>query len=248
MENETKMGLNRTPMGMAPRQGPRMLENSKIPMPSGGIIDVKQLRQSYLAESDSLGSVPLPATFKGLATSIMQKLVGKRPEVLIDKLGERLAFERTGTRLYELALTKAQLAGDEIADASLSDLVVICEEERGHFLLLTQTIEKIGGDPTAVTPCADAAGVMSSGLVKLAADPRASFAQTVQALLVAELTDRDGWELLVDLVDELGMEQEAQLFRRSLESEARHLAFVRELAAKLMHREAGVGSKTTAAA
>ena len=31
----------------------------------------------------------------------LNKLVGVSPEVLIDKLGERLAFERTGTRLYD---------------------------------------------------------------------------------------------------------------------------------------------------
>ena len=41
----------------------------------------------------------------------LNKLTGVSPEMLIDKLGERLAFERTGVRLYEALLAKASVVG-----------------------------------------------------------------------------------------------------------------------------------------
>jgi hypothetical protein len=45
--------------------------------------------------------VPPPTSMKGMAKSALQALKGEKATVLIDKLAERLAFERTGTRLYE---------------------------------------------------------------------------------------------------------------------------------------------------
>lgn len=44
------------------------------------------------------------------------KMTGTRPEVLVDKLGERLAFKRTSTRLYEAMLMKTSgLPGEQRA-------------------------------------------------------------------------------------------------------------------------------------
>jgi hypothetical protein len=41
-------------------------------------------------------------------------LKGESPQILLDKLGERLAFERTGARLYDAFITKCEVMLDEI--------------------------------------------------------------------------------------------------------------------------------------
>jgi hypothetical protein len=65
----------------------------------------------------------------------------------------------------------------------------------------------MGGDPTAMTPCADAAGVEALGLVQVLGDPRSSLAQSLHALLTAELSDGVGWETLIALAHEHEHEQ-----------------------------------------
>src|SRR5689334_3818783 len=73
---------------------------------------IAQVRRSYIEEADALGSVPPPGTVTGLLKTGAAMLTGKRAQVLVDKLAERLAFERGGTRLYDGALVKAAALGE----------------------------------------------------------------------------------------------------------------------------------------
>ena len=103
MKSPQSMGMNRTGMDMAPQGVEEMLQAVREFPPSseGTEQNLSDLRKPYLEEADPIGSVPVPGTVKGVAKSGMQKLLGRHAEVLIDKLGGRLAFERTGTRLYD---------------------------------------------------------------------------------------------------------------------------------------------------
>ena len=67
-------------------------------------------------------------------------------------------------------------------------------------------MERLGGDPTAQTPCADVTAVASAGLLQAVRDPRTSVTQSLQALLTAELVDNASWELLYTLAREHGFE------------------------------------------
>ncbi|HYF21309.1 MAG TPA: ferritin Dps family protein, partial [Ramlibacter sp.] len=78
--------------------------------------------------------------------------------MLIDKLGERLAFERTGVRLYEALILKVATATSGLA-VDGAQLRRIRDEEEAHFRLVGQCLQEIGADPTAMTPCADVIGV-----------------------------------------------------------------------------------------
>lgn len=90
-----------------------------------------------------------------------------------------------------------------------------------------RAITTLGGDPTVMSPCADTLMVSSLGLIQVLTDPRTTVAQSLQAILTAELTDRDGWGLLITLADGLGREELVQEFRGALASEERHLLSVR---------------------
>jgi rubrerythrin len=169
----------------------------------------------------------------------MQKLMGNQPEVLLDKLAGRLAFERTGTRLYDALLAKCSVRQDEVEGMSLELIRQFRNEEANHFVLLWEAMRELGGDPTAQTPEADINGMASQGLMQVLTDPRTSVAQCLHAVHIAELTDRDGWELLIKLADEMGQTDMADRFRSSLAEEERHLETVRHIMAQTVLEEAG---------
>jgi ferritin-like protein len=229
MENEIAVGMNRTGLDMAPLSKGDMIdyaqaEAGRAPESDGAF---EAVHMAYIEEAERLGSVPVPATMKGMAATAMQKVTGKNPEVLIDKLGERLAFERTGTRLYEAMLLKCGAADHTNNPIDIAGLGRIRDDEEMHFHLVHKFIEELGADPTAMTPCADVVGVQGMGLMQVISDPRTTIAQALNALLTAELTDNASWELLVELAEQTGHRDMATEFSAALQTEAQHLAMVK---------------------
>lgn len=238
MENSTKLGMNRTGIQMAPIEGPLQEEYAmQVPPTSGGSIEqIAAMRAAYIAEADRIGSVPPPGTVKGVLTTAADKLTGDKPELLLDKLGQRLAYERTGVRLYQAMCTKVQAAGHFRVDELYADLVRIAEDEARHFDLLCSAVESMGADPTAQTPCADVSGVASLGLLQVITDPRTTVAQSLDALLTVELTDNAAWEMLIELARESGHDDMADSFRVAYEQEEEHLITIKRwLRETVMH-------------
>jgi rubrerythrin len=174
-----------------------------------------------------------------------QMLSGNRPEVLLDKLGERLAFERGGTRLYEALITKcvARAAGSDLLQMDV--LERIHHEEMRHMELVRTIIESMGADPTAMTPCADAIGVASAGLIQVLTDPRTTLAQCLDAMLTAELTDTAGWEMLITLMERTGNDKFVLEMAQALAAEKDHLRQVKQWLDELTLREVKMLSVTS---
>ncbi|NHZ94701.1 ferritin Dps family protein [Massilia sp. CCM 8734] len=220
------MGMNRTGIQMSPIDSKAMQELEPTVTSDDGVGDtaLAELRSDYIANADALGSVPLPGTLSGAVNVGMSMLKGHSPQILLDKLGERLAFERTGARLYDALITKCEvmLAGD--ISMTIEDLEQIRADEARHFLMLADAIASLGGDPTSQTPSADLVGVESMGLVQVLNDPRTSIAQSLHAIVTAELSDKAGWETLVALGDEHGLADMVDSFTQALNEEREHLA------------------------
>jgi bacterioferritin (cytochrome b1) len=197
--------------------------SSAEPSSEGGPENIAELRSEYIAEGYPLGSKP------GIAIS--EEADADEDEaslaVFMDKLGERLAFERMGTRLYEALYNKCETLGEMTPGPTLEEIHHIGSEELEHFLLLNRAITEAGGDPTVQSPSADVAAVASMGIMQVLTDPRTSLAQSLQAILTAELTDNDGWELLIKLADNLGYDELKTEFEEALSHEEEHLANVR---------------------
>ncbi|HEY9106970.1 MAG TPA: ferritin-like domain-containing protein [Roseateles sp.] len=261
METRTQLGQNRTGTQMSPVDTADMLRGADdiadaieptdvdAALVSGdtrGDLADAQLRESYAGEADPLGSVPLPATLTGLAKSGVALLTGKRPQVLMDKLGERLAFERSGVRLYDALLVKCRAAeGDGLEDGELGMLGYFRDQEAQHFEMVAAALTDLGGDPTAQTPCADLVGVEGAGLVQAMNDPRTSLLQSLHVMLDAELIDNAGWELLIRLARAAGHGAIAERFEAALQQEAAHLRTLKDLVGKLTLQEAGAGDRLT---
>jgi rubrerythrin len=196
-------------MQVAPDAGEKMLENIKLTKPRrGDERDLAKIRMEYAKEADPVGTLPEPQQ-SGMTA------------VLMDKLGERLAFERAGTRLYDALLVKCQ--ANRAAGFSAKDVQHIRDEEAMHFALVGAAIQSLGGDPTAQTPCADVTGVEGMGLMQVLNDPQTSLAQALHAILVAEMTDNAAWEELIELTAQVGNDDLVARFSKARDSEMEHL-------------------------
>jgi ferritin-like protein len=228
MSDQAPIGLNKTGAHMS-RSDVRAMEDVAVAegfAPEGDQSEIAHMRSQYVHEAEPIGSVPLPGTLRGVVTTGLNKLSGRNPEVLIDKLGERLAFERTGARLYDAMIMKCialENAGETVPIAELERLRA---EETEHFVLLTEAIRSLGADPTAQTPSADVAAVTSMGILQAISDPRTNLAQSLNALLSAELVDHAGWELLIQLTEQMGQDEWASRFRHALAQESEHKLMV----------------------
>jgi bacterioferritin (cytochrome b1) len=217
---------NRTGMQTSPELAEELMEgtSSSTPSSEGGGEVIAENRAGYISEGFPLGSMPLMSFAEEADADEDQAAMA----VLLDKLSERLAFERMGVRLYETLLNKCQTLGESTPGPALEDVQRIGSEELEHFLMLNATITELGGDPTVESPSADVAGVASMGIMQVLTDPRSSVPQCLQALLTAELTDNAGWELLIELASNLGYDDMQQKFETALAHEEEHLQNVRD--------------------
>jgi ferritin-like protein len=228
MQPEITMGKNRTGLKASPLDAADLRDMHGYQLDVGRPpLSADELRAQYVADGETVGSVPPPMSVKGVVGATAQALTGHRMHVLLDKLGERAAFERAGVRLYDAMLRKAALADSLPGDMDIAALQEIRDDEAAHFSLLAESIERLGGDSTTMTPCADIAGVQGMGLLQAINDPRATLAQSLETVLAAELIDNASWELLIELADGFGQDELVNEFRNALANERRHEARVR---------------------
>ena len=224
----TDIGRNRTGVQTSPQLSKEM--NDLVQPVSAETADaspLNEVRLLYIREADPLGSIPPPATIKGAVKTAAKLLQGERPQAFIDKLAERLAYERSGTRLYDAVIAKFMAHEGELQNASLQEVTEIRNEEASHAALIRTCLEQLGADPTAQTPSADLVGVATAGFLQAAADPRTTLAQTLQVALAAELVDVASWEMLISMAEQMGQDGMVERFRRALDHETEHVAKVR---------------------
>ena len=249
MKTPNQLGTNRTGIQTSPLDSRATEKGADEGAPSslGGESLIAEMRLEVARAAEPVGSMPPPATLKGVAKSVGTLLKGESPTLFLNKLGERLAFERAGVRLYEAVLDKLPAyAGDGGAVPGIAQLRSMQEDELRHVDVVRRAIERLGGDPTAMTPAADLAGVSTMGVLQVASDPRTQVADSLQALLVAELVDNDGWELLIQLARGLAQNELADEFTRASDVEHEHLARVRAWLAAMVLREAGIDTAAIA--
>lgn len=235
---------NRTGIKASPIDAKKMIEGIEQRMPDQMIrtepTELFAERVEYSRSAPPVGTMPPPVTVKGVAKAASKKIKGESLNVFLDHLAARLAFERTGTRIYDALLVKHEAADVHPSGPTREELVHIRDEELEHALMLAVCIEELGGDPTAMTPAADIQAVASSGIPQVLGDPRTTLSEALEAVLIAELADVDAWEMLIDLADGLGQDQMAERFTVALSQEEEHLANVREWVSRSVLGQAGI--------
>ncbi len=241
MKKSTSMGMNRTGMDASPRMKKEMVASSQAGKPTtqGGAEDLLRFRSELSKDMGPIGTMPPPSSVKGAAAAGMKALKGERMNVLLDKLGERLAFERTGTRLYEAIIGKSRTDRGWDGGPTEKDLIRIRNDELRHFGLLQRTIADLGADPTTMTPSADITAVASMGLLQVITDGRTSLAESLHAIFIAELADEQGWDMLIQLARDMGQDDMAKQFQAAHEDEMTHVRDVRRWLDAYAQSEAG---------
>jgi hypothetical protein len=236
----TDLGPNRTGAQTAPARARQMADNTAAARAEPREASALALVRAELSrEAPPVGTVPVPGNLKGAAKTAMKAVQGAKASVFVDKLGERLAFERGGVRLYDAILAKVPAARTSEGTMTVGDLRRFRDEELAHVHLVKEAIEKVGADPTAVTPCADLAGVQATGLFQAVTDPRTTLTQCLEAVLTAELADNDGWKVLIALAEAMGQEDLARRFTEALAAEDVHLQSIRSWLAERLEIQLG---------
>lgn len=226
MQKPTDTGTNRTGIATSPFDSSQLIKGTQqivkadTERADSDVLLAERVR--FARDADPVGTVPPPASLKGIAKTVLEKLQGHQPTVFIDKLGQRLAYERTGVRLYDALLAKFDAANVHEGGPTRTQIEEIRHDERRHAMILRDAIMSLGADPTAMTPCADVTGVAGLGWVQVLCDPRTTLTQCLDVMLGVELYDTASWLLLVDLATQLGFEDLAKQFREAHMNEEVH--------------------------
>ena len=213
----TRPGENRTGITQHPDLVNEMLEGTREfpPTSRGGAEALATNRVRVAKESAPAATMP----------PLKDVPVERLP--LLDKLGARLAFERTGTRLYQALISKLDAYGSFRGGPTRADLEQIRDDEQRHLIAAQNLIVRFGGDPTVVTPMANLQLTASQGIYHVLVDPRTTLIEGLEAIIIAELTDHESWELLARAVAPFGDKQAEAQIREAERVEAQHMAKVR---------------------
>ncbi|MBX5484975.1 MAG: ferritin-like domain-containing protein, partial [Myxococcaceae bacterium] len=225
-----------------------MLDIPEMTHPPETDRDSDEVRIEYAHESAPMTMMPPPGTLKELVKTAGKLIRGEKSTVLVDKIGERLAFERTGVRLYEGVLEKFDAYGSWKGGPTRAQLAELHDEELSHFHLLVEAMGELGSDATAMTPSANLVANMSLGLPKVIADPRTDLRQCLEAIMVAELADNASWESLIDLARAMEQDELVERFEMALAAEHRHLRRVKGWLTTAMRTDAFLGRQKPAKA
>lgn len=238
----TDLGTNKTGISMSPIDTPRMLDAAmEIPGAPERAEELMHVRRAYAANApEPVGTMPPPLTPKGMGETAKHMLMGHKATVLLDKMGERLAFERTGARMYDALMVKVVGGGVTAVGPNVVELEELRADELRHFELVRHHLVRLGADPTVQTPCADVAGVTAMGVLQVLNDPRTTLSQCLMAVLTTELADTAGWELLAALARDAGEKEMADEFDAAHASEMEHDRRVKTWLDQMVRAQAGV--------
>ena len=209
-------GGNRTGLKHAPeRRGMLDVPDELGPTTRGNADQIAHVRNRYAREGHPPGTMPREPRVK--------------PDelALLDLMGARMQFERTGVRLYEALIAKHEAFGTFGGGPQHRDLVVIRDQELAHMHMLEGLIAQQGGDPTVVTPCSNREFIASRGIGDVLVDPRTSLLDGLESIVVAELADHEQWVGLIDLARDMRRDDLTRAFVGAQRTEEEHLSKVR---------------------
>jgi bacterioferritin (cytochrome b1) len=158
----------------------------------------------------------------------MDELATKNREKVIDLLTERLAFERSGVKLYDAIIRKME----QSPEPAISEMLDQMREHRADEKGLEEQIRSLGGDAHAETELSRLVTRESVGIEDVVEhDPE--LPHLFHALLAAELVDNAGWDLLAAIADEANDKDARKAFKKRLHEEEEHLVFCRRAVEKL---------------
>jgi len=166
----------------------------------------------------------------------MKKLAEQHPEKLLDLLTERLTFERTGVKLYDMVIAKMKRSKERPILGMVGQMTKQRNEEKEHEEWLEDCVRELGSDAHTMTEMAEVVDRESRGLMDVISTDE-ELPHLFHALLAAELVDDTGWKLLLQLADEAKDDDARREFRKRALEEEDHLVFIRGVVAAFARTE-----------
>lgn len=202
-------------------------EQAALPTPiadSAAGKGIAAMRLAYVRDAGEVGSVPMPGAITGAFALCATRLAGGAAELLVDKLGERLAWERSSVRLYQALIDKATaLAASTALPLEVEELRQLRDEALEHMHIATSALDSLGADSSALTPSAAISALVTHGITQVLTDPRTTLHQCLEAILTVELADEASWELLMRLAEAAGQDELLFHFHRAFRHEHTHV-------------------------
>uniref|UniRef100_I1XN01 Ferritin/DPS protein domain-containing protein n=2 Tax=Methylophaga nitratireducenticrescens TaxID=754476 RepID=I1XN01_METNJ len=181
--------------------------------------------------------------FETLSKSVPDGTVGDikkvhqhNTELLLHKLGQRMAFERASVRLYEALIFKCLAARNgKKTVVSIDQLRQFRDEEVEHSFLLKTAIETLGFDPDEWIPDADSSLISSLQTPKVFTKKNSSVLSCLEAVLIFATNDNAEWHTLHELFTNMGLQDLAAEFNQALEEDSRQLETISHWIYQLSH-------------
>src|SRR5437868_3256316 len=152
----------------------------------------------------------------------MHRLSQANRHKLIDLLNERAASERASARLYARVVERVSNAEPAIRRV-LPRLQQQRTEGIEHGRWLDAQLRALGSDSFTITARTQRLIGELRGVEQLVVDEGASIADLFHALLIAELTNTLGWQLLVALADRADDRPAAEAFGKRCAKQEEHV-------------------------
>jgi len=166
----------------------------------------------------------------------IKKVHQHNTELLLHKLGQRLAFERASVRLYEALIFKCLASRNgKKTTVSVDQLRQFRDEEVEHSRLLKTAIETLGFDPDEWLPDADSSLLSSLQIPKVFTQKSSSVLSCLESVLIFATNDNAEWHTLHGLFTTLGLLDLAEEFNQALEEDSRQLETISRWIYQLSH-------------
>jgi len=170
------------------------------------------------------------------SVSDIKKVHQHNTELLLHKLGQRLAFERASVRLYEALIFKCLTIGRGGRNiVSIDQLRQFRDEEVEHSLLLKTAIEALGFDPDVCIPDADPNLLSSLQIPKVFTKKDTSILQCLESVQIFATNDNAEWHTLHGLFTNMGLNDLADEFNQALKEDSRQLETISRWIYQLSH-------------
>jgi bacterioferritin (cytochrome b1) len=166
----------------------------------------------------------------------MRRLAERNRHKLIEVLSERAASERVSARLYRRVVERVERAEPALRRMA-PRLADQRRQELEHGRWLESQLRALGSDGFAVSERTQRVSTELRGIEELILDGHATIPELLHALLIAELADGVGWDLLVKLAERADDEPARQAFAERRTDQEEHVLFLRRAVAELLRNE-----------
>ena len=152
-----------------------------------------------------------------------------KQNIYVQKVADRLAFERGETRLYSLAINRLQNSSKSSHQEIIDLLKVNRQNEENHAALVKEALRS--RDPGALESWElfDGVNLAYRGFFETIVNPHSDLPRIIQILFFAKLADHAEWEILIHLAQKVSEEKRMSQFEEALTEELKQLSVLKQL-------------------